>query len=178
MVVKIRLARFGRRNSPFYNIVVAHARYVTRSIPPAPTLRRRAMFGVLTDPPQHGAQLPASRGPRHVRPRPQARPLRRLGPPAQGHQARHAARALLGRRRRAAHRHGLAAAVHGRHPTQEGLWSQGEQEDGRGRGRRRAYPVSTCRPAGVDLMGTRGPYGGRNIVSYVWSSISWRWLGI
>lgn len=27
MVVKIRLARFGRRNSPFYNIVVAHARY-------------------------------------------------------------------------------------------------------------------------------------------------------
>lgn len=28
MVVKIRLARFGRRNSPFYNIVVAHARYV------------------------------------------------------------------------------------------------------------------------------------------------------
>ena len=27
MVVKIRLARFGRANSPFYNIVVAHARY-------------------------------------------------------------------------------------------------------------------------------------------------------
>lgn len=27
MVVKIRLARFGRRNSPFYNIVVAQARY-------------------------------------------------------------------------------------------------------------------------------------------------------
>ncbi|KAI1104049.1 ribosomal protein S16, mitochondrial [Jackrogersella minutella] len=26
MVVKIRLARFGRRNAPFYNIVVAHAR--------------------------------------------------------------------------------------------------------------------------------------------------------
>jgi len=26
MVVKIRLARFGRSNSPFYNIVVAHAR--------------------------------------------------------------------------------------------------------------------------------------------------------
>lgn len=26
MVVKIRLARFGRTNSPFYNIVVAHAR--------------------------------------------------------------------------------------------------------------------------------------------------------
>ena len=26
MVVKIRLARFGRRKAPFYNIVVAHAR--------------------------------------------------------------------------------------------------------------------------------------------------------
>jgi len=26
MVVKIRLARFGRVNEPFYNIVVAHAR--------------------------------------------------------------------------------------------------------------------------------------------------------
>ena len=28
MVVKIRLARFGKRNAPFYNIVVAQARYV------------------------------------------------------------------------------------------------------------------------------------------------------
>ena len=27
MVVKIRLARFGRTNTPFYNIVVSHARY-------------------------------------------------------------------------------------------------------------------------------------------------------
>ncbi|KAJ9657401.1 37S ribosomal protein S16, mitochondrial [Coniosporium apollinis] len=27
MVVRIRLARFGKRNAPFYNIVVAHARY-------------------------------------------------------------------------------------------------------------------------------------------------------
>jgi Ribosomal protein S16 len=27
MVLRIRLARFGRRNQPFYNIVVAHARY-------------------------------------------------------------------------------------------------------------------------------------------------------
>lgn len=26
MTIKIRLARFGRRNAPFYNIVVAHAR--------------------------------------------------------------------------------------------------------------------------------------------------------
>lgn len=29
MVVKIRLARFGRRNQPFYNIVIAHARSVS-----------------------------------------------------------------------------------------------------------------------------------------------------
>lgn len=28
MVVKIRLARFGKRNAPFYNIVVARDRYV------------------------------------------------------------------------------------------------------------------------------------------------------
>ena len=27
MVVRIRLARFGKRNKPFYNIVVAQARY-------------------------------------------------------------------------------------------------------------------------------------------------------
>ncbi|KAH8879359.1 ribosomal protein S16 [Thozetella sp. PMI_491] len=33
MVVKIRLARFGRRNSPFYNIVVAHARTARNSRP-------------------------------------------------------------------------------------------------------------------------------------------------
>ncbi|KAI1825047.1 ribosomal protein S16 [Xylaria intraflava] len=33
MVVKIRLARFGRRNAPFYNIVVAHARTARNSKP-------------------------------------------------------------------------------------------------------------------------------------------------
>jgi len=27
MVVRIRLARFGKRNAPFYNIVVSHARF-------------------------------------------------------------------------------------------------------------------------------------------------------
>lgn len=36
MVLKIRLARFGRRNAPFYNIVVAHARYAPPSPPPRP----------------------------------------------------------------------------------------------------------------------------------------------
>jgi small subunit ribosomal protein S16 len=33
MVLKIRLARFGKRNAPFYNIVVAQARY----LPPSPS---------------------------------------------------------------------------------------------------------------------------------------------
>lgn len=37
MVVKIRLARFGRTNAPFYNIVVAHARYMkSRLLRPEP----------------------------------------------------------------------------------------------------------------------------------------------
>jgi hypothetical protein len=27
MVLRIRLARFGKKHAPFYNIVVAHARY-------------------------------------------------------------------------------------------------------------------------------------------------------
>ncbi|KAK8104394.1 uncharacterized protein PG998_011427 [Apiospora kogelbergensis] len=33
MTIKIRLARFGRRNAPFYNIVVAHARTARNSKP-------------------------------------------------------------------------------------------------------------------------------------------------
>jgi small subunit ribosomal protein S16 len=33
MVVRIRLARFGKRNNPFYNIVVAHARTARNSKP-------------------------------------------------------------------------------------------------------------------------------------------------
>ncbi|KAI9743371.1 MAG: 37S ribosomal protein S16, mitochondrial [Claussenomyces sp. TS43310] len=33
MVVKIRLARFGKRKAPFYNIVVAHARTARNSKP-------------------------------------------------------------------------------------------------------------------------------------------------
>ncbi|KKA27595.1 hypothetical protein TD95_001430 [Thielaviopsis punctulata] len=33
MVVKIRLARFGRRNQPVYNIVVAHARTARNARP-------------------------------------------------------------------------------------------------------------------------------------------------
>lgn len=44
MVLKIRLARFGRTNAPFYNIVVAHARYLSPS--PSPHQARK-----LTAPP-------------------------------------------------------------------------------------------------------------------------------
>ncbi|KAI0595284.1 ribosomal protein S16, mitochondrial [Biscogniauxia sp. FL1348] len=33
MVVKMRLARFGRKNAPFYNIVIAHARTARNSKP-------------------------------------------------------------------------------------------------------------------------------------------------
>ncbi|EGO51364.1 ribosomal protein S16, mitochondrial [Neurospora tetrasperma FGSC 2508] len=33
MVLKLRLARFGRTNAPFYNIVVAHARTARNSKP-------------------------------------------------------------------------------------------------------------------------------------------------
>lgn len=40
MVVKIRLARFGRRNQPFYNVVIAHARYAQSNqlINPSPDM--------------------------------------------------------------------------------------------------------------------------------------------
>ncbi|KAF2743298.1 ribosomal protein S16 [Sporormia fimetaria CBS 119925] len=33
MVVRIRLARFGKKHAPFYNIVVAHARTARNSLP-------------------------------------------------------------------------------------------------------------------------------------------------
>ena len=47
MVLRIRLARFGKKHAPFYNIVVAHARYahfaialvnLTVQLPLSPTL--------------------------------------------------------------------------------------------------------------------------------------------
>jgi small subunit ribosomal protein S16 len=37
MVVKIRLARFGRTNAPFYNIVVTQARYAPCAPPSFPS---------------------------------------------------------------------------------------------------------------------------------------------
>jgi len=137
MVVKIRLARFGRRNSPFYNIVVAHARYTPALPLSSAFVDPRANFM------QHGAQLPPARGPRHVRPRPQARPLRQLRRSAQRHQARHSTRAILDRRRRPAYRHGLEAALDGGHLAQEDLRSQGEQKDWRSAGKRGSHSVNS-----------------------------------
>lgn len=73
---------------------------------------------------QHGTRLAPPRGHWHLRPRPSVRPLRPRGQAPQRHQARPPARSLLGRRRRPAHRHGLALAVHGRHLAKEAVWPQ------------------------------------------------------
>ncbi|PGH12290.1 ribosomal protein S16 [Helicocarpus griseus UAMH5409] len=43
MVVRIRLSRFGNRHQPFYNIVVAQARYVLQRSRFAPKFRSRDM---------------------------------------------------------------------------------------------------------------------------------------
>ena len=130
MVIKIRLARFGRRNLPFYNIVVAHARYA-QSTSPTTNLSSEARDLTLLSQRQHRAQLQAPRGHWHVRPGPQGRPLREHRPSAQGHPARFAARAVLDRRRRAADGHGVAAAEHGRHPARQAVWpGQGRGDQG------------------------------------------------
>lgn len=49
MVLKIRLARFGRTNAPFYNIVVAHARYLSPPALPRPALDTQANKPPLLD---------------------------------------------------------------------------------------------------------------------------------
>lgn len=65
-----------------------------------------------TSPPQqHRSQQPTSRGPRHLRPHPQARPVRPLGPPAQGHQARYYEGEILDRCWSTAHRHRMEAII-------------------------------------------------------------------
>lgn len=92
MVLKIRLARFGKRNAPFYNIVVAQARFVSYPFPfhppfpytpPIPYQSSRApLFSLalsiyinirtLLTPPisfphkQISAQQQTSRSPRHL----------------------------------------------------------------------------------------------------------------
>ena len=81
MVLKIRLARFGKRNAPFYNIVVAQARYANSVSPLLPTPE--------VPPPNHSStwktnltntslpylqncpQLQTPRSPRHLRPDPE-----------------------------------------------------------------------------------------------------------
>lgn len=52
MVLKIRLARFGKANKPFYNIVVAQARYfhppnLPLSLAPPPLLHQAAALSIL-----------------------------------------------------------------------------------------------------------------------------------
>lgn len=64
MVVKIRLARFGRRNQPFYNIVIAHARFVR---PPIHTPIERTTnhhLGRLVTPARSKSLVPTTRSPR------------------------------------------------------------------------------------------------------------------
>ena len=55
MVLRIRLARFGKANKPFYNIVVAQARYLhfpTLPPPPAhPSLLHQAVAISILPPP-------------------------------------------------------------------------------------------------------------------------------
>lgn len=48
MVVKIRLARFGRTNSPFYNIVVAHARQDNPNHASCPPVANQKKAKILT----------------------------------------------------------------------------------------------------------------------------------
>ncbi|KAF2656433.1 ribosomal protein S16 [Lophiostoma macrostomum CBS 122681] len=50
MVVRIRLARFGKKHAPFYNIVVAHARTARNSLP----LEVLGTYNPLPQPPRPG----------------------------------------------------------------------------------------------------------------------------
>ncbi|TID23734.1 ribosomal protein S16 [Venturia nashicola] len=55
MVVRIRLARFGKRNKPFYNIVVAQARTARNSLP-------LEVLGTYNPIPQEPQEQPSSIG--------------------------------------------------------------------------------------------------------------------
>ncbi|KAF2015647.1 ribosomal protein S16 [Aaosphaeria arxii CBS 175.79] len=50
MVVRIRLARFGKKHAPFYNIVVAHARTARNSLP----LEVLGTYNPIPQPPRPG----------------------------------------------------------------------------------------------------------------------------
>lgn len=50
MVLKIRLARFGKRHKPIYNIVVAQARTARNSLP----LEVLGTYNPIPQPPKHG----------------------------------------------------------------------------------------------------------------------------
>lgn len=115
MVLKIRLARFGKRHAPFYNIVVAHARYAYTLRAKAPTTahahlstsspshtlpprketeseKRKGKNTSLTRSAnlQNRSRQQTSRSPRHIRPHPEnTHRQQRDGEEVQGYQARH-----------------------------------------------------------------------------------------
>lgn len=70
MVVRLRLARFGRRHAPVYNIVVAHA----RSVPLRPPALTHSLTHSPLTMPQNSARLPAARSHRSAPP-PPSRPF-------------------------------------------------------------------------------------------------------
>ena len=114
MVLKIRLARFGKRHAPFYNIVVAHARYAYTLYARAQYLLSRIASSTRLDLPYHTAlekrykeingilssnskldtqnrtRQQTSRSSRHIRPHSEnAYRRQRDGEEVQGHQARY-----------------------------------------------------------------------------------------
>lgn len=64
MVLKIRLARFGKRNNPFYNIVVAQAR-TARNSKPLEVLGPCSLFLLLPHNPTHSKDPPQHIPPTH-----------------------------------------------------------------------------------------------------------------
>jgi hypothetical protein len=59
MVLRIRLARFGKKHSPFYNIVLTHARYISPN-PQKQPQPKREKTPILTIPKeQHATRAPS-----------------------------------------------------------------------------------------------------------------------
>lgn len=130
MVLKIRLARFGKRNAPFYNIVVAQARYVDSPLPslsrfkstpfpqsnltPPCLLHKHSSPPPLTNhPPQNCPRFQTPRSPRHLRPHTKTAPTRR-GQAVQRYKAGHVAGEVLVGGGGAAERAGVEVAEYGR----------------------------------------------------------------
>lgn len=106
MVLKIRLARFGKRNAPFYNIVVAQARTARNSKPlevlgtsflPSPQPHTSSYHTIYTLMLTYNLAIMD----RHLRPHPQTPTFRRRQSD-QGYQTRYLESEILDRCRRAA----------------------------------------------------------------------------